>query len=80
VLEHLRERLDRGDTVTERDEYAGQLSRPGAEIDDVARRVAGEPAYGLLGIRRPRALVRVGDVREGRCGAAALFIAVHDHV
>ena len=62
-LQHLRQRLDRGNAMTERDERAGQLARARAEVDDVARLVAGEPADGLLRVpgtsrgrtrRRPR--------------------------
>ena len=50
MREHLGERLDCGHPVPERDEGAGQLARPGAEIDDVERRGTDEPANGLVGI------------------------------
>ena len=76
---HLVERLDRGHAVAERDERAGQLARARAEIDDVARLVAHEPADGLLRVSGAPALVRAGDVRERRVRAAHLRIAVDDH-
>ena len=64
VRDHLRQRLDGGDPVPEGDERARQLAGPGAEIDDVARRLAREPAHGILGVAGPRALVGVGDAAE----------------
>ena len=78
-LEHLRERLDRGHAMPELDEDACQLSRPRSEVDDVERLVADEPADGFVRVAGPAALVRVGDLREGRRRPATLFIAVHDH-
>ena len=76
---HLVQRLDRGHTVAERDERAGQLARSGTEIDDVGRLVAHEPADGLLRVSGAPALVGAGDLRERRVRAAHLRIAVDDH-
>ena len=77
--EHLRERLDRGHAMPERNEDACQLSRPRSEVDDVERLVADEPADCFVRVAGPAAVVRVGDLREGRRRPATLFIAVHDH-
>jgi hypothetical protein len=65
--------------MPERNEDPCQLSRPRSEVDDVARLVTHEPADRFVRIARPAALVRVGDLREGRRRPATLFIAVHDH-
>ena len=76
---HLVERLDRRHAVAERDERARELPRARAEVDDVARLVADEPADGLLRIARTSALVRTRHVRERRVRPAHLRIAVDDH-
>ena len=76
---HLVQRLDRGNAVPEGDERACELSRPGAEIDDVGRLVADEPAHGFVRVPRAAALVRASDVGEGRVRPARLRVAVDDH-
>ena len=76
---HLVERLDRGHAVAERDERTRELPGARAEVDDVARLVADEPADGVLRIAGTTALVRAGDLGEGRVRAAHLRIAVDDH-
>ncbi len=50
---HLVERLDRGHALAERDERARELPCAGAEIDDVTRLVADQPAHGLFRITGP---------------------------
>ena len=78
-LQHLGQRLDRGDPVTERDETARQLSRSGAEVDDVARLVADEPAHRFVRVSRPSPLVGVRDTCERRRRPATGLISVDDH-
>ncbi len=64
LIEHLGKRLDRRHAVTQRDERPRQLARAGAEIDDIARLLACEPADGILGVAGTRTLVDVGYAAE----------------
>jgi len=77
---HLVERLDCADVMPESDERAAQLPRSRTEVDHVAGLVTGQPTDGLVRISGATALVRPGDVREGRIRAAHPRIAVDDHI
>jgi hypothetical protein len=73
LREHAASGVERGDPVAERDQACGELARAGAELQHVERALAGlgeEPARGLLGIPRTRALVGLRDPVEGPGPAA----------
>ncbi len=78
-LQHLGQRLDRGDPVSERNETPRQLSRSGAEVDYVPRLVADEPAHRFVRVSRPSPLVGVRDTCERRRRPATGLISVDDH-
>src|SRR6185436_17692413 len=66
LLEHFLERLHRCHVMPERHERARQLAGPGAEVDDVARLLAREPADRVVGVAGPRPLVGLRNAAERR--------------
>ena len=77
-IEHLLERLDRRHAMPERDERACQLARSRAEVDDVARLVAREPAHRVVGVSRAGTLVGIRH-RAERGGAHEAFVSLCLH-
>ena len=64
VLQHLVERVRGEHVVPELEEPVGELPGPGAQLDHRGRQAPGHPGDGLERVRRPGAVVGVGDVRE----------------
>ncbi len=76
---HLVQRLHGRHSVPETDERTRELPGARAEIDDVARLVAGEPPDRIVRIPGASTLVCAGDLGECRVRPAHLRIAVDDH-